>query len=106
MAGRTDFPLDRNSGSVQKRGRPDIPSVSYQTVSRAELKHDAHPPGVLPEASRMARDPFRRPRSPSESLIFTFVDFPPICLSPVLLAARYGGGRTMSRFRKKWNRLF
>ncbi|MCY4317007.1 MAG: hypothetical protein OXC66_12945, partial [Roseovarius sp.] len=30
----------------------------------------------------------------------------PSALSPVLLAARNGGGRTMSRFRKKWNRLF
>ena len=31
---------------------------------------------------------------------------PPVRLSPVLLAARNGGGRTISRFRKKWNTMF
>ncbi|MCY4206732.1 MAG: hypothetical protein OXD29_02125, partial [Roseovarius sp.] len=48
----------------------------------------------------------RRSRSPSESPVSVLVDFPPVRLSPVLLAARNGGGRTMSRFRKKWNHLF
>ena len=48
----------------------------------------------------------RRLRSPSESPVSVLVDFLPICLSPVLLAARNGGGRTISHFRKKWNHLF
>ncbi|MCY4209277.1 MAG: hypothetical protein OXD29_15200, partial [Roseovarius sp.] len=53
-----------------------------------------------------ARKRFRRLRDPSDSPVSRRVDFPPVRLSPVLLAARDGGGRTMSRFRKKWNTMF
>ena len=48
----------------------------------------------------------RRSRSPSESPVSVLVDFPPVRLSPVLLAARNGGGSTISRFQKKRNHLF
>ena len=96
--------------SARKRSRPrrhtvgfDIPVRLHQTVS----------PGTM--RARQARfrrlrgwpaTCSRRPRSPSESPVSRRVDFPPVRLSPVLPAARNGGGRTMSRFRKKWNRLF
>ena len=67
-------------GRLASRGRPSTPSARKRSHQRHTACFDI---------------PVYRP-----------VDFPPICLSPVLPAARNGGGRTMSRFRRKWNIIF